>query len=188
MHGEISRNRSNFANAVIAVISPRGKGNEPVSEDDPSEPFCFRRFDKCAVVGDFYNQVRDGDPLNLTNLSPHRAVPFSAGPVYEVAYLSYIGGCGLLINVSVIVPYFKYSVKRLCNRFVFIRLDFLFDNLSFFFSQHIPVFPLNRSQFASGFLYRSDEATAGDECAVALQFVFPSRFSMAFALFSATDA
>src|SRR5215470_3999136 len=88
MHRVIIRNRSNFANAVIAVIAPRGKGKEPVSEFNPSETFRFRGLDKCAMVWDFYNEVWIDDPLNLTNLAPHGAVPSSAGPVYKIAYLS----------------------------------------------------------------------------------------------------
>src|SRR5262249_10162933 len=54
MHGEMRGDSGNFANAVMAVIAPGSKGEEPVSENNPPESFGFRRLDKCAVVGDFY--------------------------------------------------------------------------------------------------------------------------------------
>src|SRR5262249_54396626 len=137
MHGEIRGSSGNFANTVMPVIAPWSKGEEPVSANNPPEPLGFGRLDKCAVVGDLYNYVWSGDSFELNNLAPHGAVPSSSGPLYEVAYLSYIGGCRLLIQVSVNVSYFKHSVERPGNRFVFIRLDFLFNYYSFFFSQHI---------------------------------------------------
>src|SRR5215510_5462628 len=119
------------------MIAPGSEGEEPINVSNPTEPLSFSRFDECLVIGNIYYHVWAGESFNFGDLAPHRAVPSAAGSVYEVDYLSYIGGCGLLIEVSVFVSNLGHFVERFFDSFVILGFDFLRNYFQFFFGQHL---------------------------------------------------